>query len=71
MATLVEVQYEANQLSQEDRAGLIAHLIHSLPNPPLGADDEEVLKREAEMNSGQVQPISHDEFIAQALPKDS
>ena len=69
MATLVEVQKEANQLSVEDRAGLIAHLIHSLPNPPLGADDEEVLRREAEMDSGQVQPISHEEFIAQVMPR--
>ena len=71
MATLLEVQNEADQLSHEDRAGLIAHLINSLPNPPQGADDEEVLKREAEMDTGIVQPITHEEFLDQALSKDS
>lgn len=65
MTTLAEVQQGADRLSHEDRTGLLAHLIHTLPNAPSGADDAEVLRRENEMDSGQVEPISHDEFVAQ------
>lgn len=33
---------------------------------PLGPDDEEVLRREAELDSGAVKAISHEEFLARA-----
>jgi hypothetical protein len=32
---------------------------------PEGADDDEVSRREEEMDSGAVSPISHEEFLAQ------
>lgn len=65
MPSLTQVQKQADELSTEDRQGLLAYLIHSLPSPPLGADDHEVMRREAEMDSGEVQAISHEQFLAE------
>lgn len=65
MATLIEIQREADQLTEEERAGLAAHLLASMSAMPLGADDEEADQRDLEMDSGLVQPISHEEFVRQ------
>jgi hypothetical protein len=66
MVQLSDVQKQAEELSEEDRKGLVAFLLHGFTDGPLGPDDEEVERREAEMNSGEVAPISHAEFLAQA-----
>ena len=65
MATLLEVTKQADTLSIEEKAGLVSHILDSLPDAPLGPDDEEVMHRDEEMNSGDVQPISHDQFLAE------
>lgn len=65
MATLVEIQRAADQLSDEERVGLAAHLLASISTMPLGPDDEEADRRDLEMDLGLVQPISHDEFVRQ------
>ncbi len=65
MATLLEIQQEADLLSEEERAELAAHLLSSVPMTFLGADDEEVDRRDRELDSGQVTAISHEEFIRQ------
>ncbi len=65
MVQLADVQKQAQELSEEDREGLVAFLLHGMSGLPSGADDEEVGRREAEMNSGSVSPISHAEFLAQ------
>ncbi len=65
MATLLEVTKQADTLSIEEKAGLVSHILDSLPDAPLGADDEEVMLRDEEMDSGEVQPISHDQFLAE------
>lgn len=65
MATLLEIQSEADLLSEEDRAGLAAHLLASVSKTYLGADDEEVDRRERELDSGEVTAITHEEFIRQ------
>ncbi|MFK7909134.1 MAG: hypothetical protein AB8F34_00885 [Akkermansiaceae bacterium] len=65
MVKLLEVQKQAAELSSEDKEGLLAYLIHELPDPVRGADDAEVLRREEEMDSGAIQPISHEEFLNQ------
>jgi hypothetical protein len=54
---------QIDEMSSEDKQGLLAHLIHSLHNVPMGASDEEILKRDEEMESGHVQPISHKTFL--------
>ncbi|WAC20547.1 hypothetical protein OVA24_04030 [Luteolibacter sp. SL250] len=63
MATLFEVQKAADELSNEDRAGLVAHLLSSFSSCPLGPDDDEVDRREAELDSGQVTALNHAEFL--------
>lgn len=65
MTRLIEIQREADLLSEEERAGLAAHLLATMSLAPLGADDEEVDRRDIEMDSGEIQPISHEEFIRQ------
>lgn len=65
MVNLSEVRQQVEALSAEDKEGLLAYLSHELPEPPVGADDSEVLRREAEMDSGEVEPITHEEFLKQ------
>jgi len=52
MRTLMELQKEITALGEEERSGLASFILSSLPNAPLGPDDEEVTKRENEMDSG-------------------
>ena len=65
MATLIEIQRDADLLSEEDRLGLAAHLLAVDRSAPLGPDDAEVEQRERDMDSGVVTPISHEEFLRQ------
>jgi len=65
MGQLAEIQEQAKELSEEDRKGLVAYLLHGMSGLPSGPDDEEVRRRETEMDSGSVTPISHVEFLAQ------
>ena len=64
MATLLEVQKSADELSSEEQAGLVAHLLASFSTAPPGPDDEEVDRREVEMDSGSVTGLSHQEFLS-------
>jgi hypothetical protein len=59
MVQLADIQRLAKELSEEDRKGLVAYLLHGRSGLPSGPDDEEVERREAEMDSGAVTPISH------------
>jgi hypothetical protein len=65
MATLTDVQTEADGLTLEEKAGLIARLLDSFPNVSAGPDDEEVAKRVAEMDSGEVVPLTHEQFLSE------
>ncbi|MES2982509.1 MAG: hypothetical protein V4727_09365 [Verrucomicrobiota bacterium] len=65
MVQLAEIQKQARELSEEDREGLVAFLLHGFSGAPSGPDDAEVDRRDAEMNSGAVTPISHNDFLAQ------
>jgi hypothetical protein len=61
--TLSQIQQEAVALPERQRIDLLRTFLETLP--PVGTDisDEEVAKREREMESGQVQPLSHEEFV--------
>ena len=65
MSNLLEVQQQADRLTEEERARLAAHLLSSVSRTFLGADDDEVDRRERELDSGQVSAISHEKFIRQ------
>ena len=65
MVTLSEIQKQADELSSEDRAGLLSYLIERLPGAPLGPDDAEVARRFEELESGEVTGLSYEEFLEQ------
>jgi len=65
MSDLLEIQQQADLLSEEERAELAAHLLSSVTKTFLGASDDEVDRRDRDLDSGQVTAISHDEFIRQ------
>ena len=62
MKTLVEAIHVADQLSVEDQAGLAAHLLASLRSCPPGPDDEELERREAEMDAGTATLLTHSQL---------
>jgi putative addiction module component (TIGR02574 family) len=59
----LEIEQEALALPDRDRATLAAKLLDTLPPPGTDVSDEEVERREREMESGLVTAISHEEFV--------
>jgi hypothetical protein len=62
MKTLTDVLPDVDQLSEEDQAGLAAHLLAKLRSAPLGPNDEELARREAEIDAGTAEFITFDEL---------
>src|ERR1044072_2759360 len=60
---LAEIEQEALALSDTERASLAAKLLDTLPPPGTDVSDEEVERRERELDSGEVTPILREEFI--------
>ena len=60
--SLAEVEKQALALSEDDRARLVASLLATLP-PDVEISDEEVLQRDADLDSGRAEEISHEEFV--------
>jgi putative addiction module component (TIGR02574 family) len=58
-----KIQREALTLSDHDRASLAALLLETLPPPGMDISDEEVDRREEDLESGRVTAISHEEFV--------
>jgi hypothetical protein len=62
MKTLVEAIQVADQLSQEDQAGLAAHLLAGIRACPPGPDDVELERREAEIGSDSATLLTHEQL---------
>lgn len=62
MKTLVDVIRDADQLSAEEQAGLATHLLSQMKGAPRGPDDDEVARREAEIDAGTAKMITHGEL---------
>ncbi len=62
MKTLTEVIQEADQLSQEDQAGLTTHLLSMQRGAPLGPDNDEIARRDAEIDSDTAQLLTHEQL---------
>ena len=62
MKTLTDLLPDVDQLSEEDQAGLAAHLLANLRGAPLGPDDEKLARREAEIDAGTAEFLTHDEL---------
>lgn len=60
---LAEIEQEALALTEDERATLASKLLDTLPLPGVDVSDDEVERRERELESGEVAAISHEEFV--------
>ena len=60
---LAELEQEALALPERERASLAAKLLDTLSRGETDVSDEEVDRRERELDSGEVAAISHEEFV--------
>ncbi len=60
---LQDIEREAHGLNEQERTTLVLSLIETLGAPDAAVSDDEVDQREAEMDSGAVEPILHEEFV--------
>lgn len=60
---LAQIEQEALALPEHERACLAAKLLDTLPPPGTDVSDDEVERREQELDSGKVAAISHEEFV--------
>jgi putative addiction module component (TIGR02574 family) len=68
MSTLQEIEAAILRLPESDRLQLADTLLGSLPLPPDAHESEEIIaeaiRRDAELESGRVQPLSEEQFWA-------
>lgn len=62
MKTLVEAIQVTDQLTSEDQAGLAAHLLAGISGCPLGPDDAELDRREAEIDTDSITLLTHEQL---------
>lgn len=66
MSTLQEIESAVLRLSDKERLQLADKILGSLPRPPVPAEADEILaeavRRDAELESGKVTPLSEAEF---------
>jgi len=60
---LAEIEQKALALPERERASLAAKLLDTLPALETDVSDEEIERRERQLESGQVAAISHEEFV--------
>jgi len=70
MTKLAEIEAAALRLPEKERLHLADKLLGSLPPPPAASEPDEILaealRRDAELDSGQVKPLTEDAFWAGA-----
>lgn len=69
MTKLQAIEKEAVGLSEEDRAALVAVLLSSFDGPAYDVTDEEVMRRDEEMEDEKVVGISHEELVRAVRPR--
>jgi hypothetical protein len=60
---LQDIEQEALGLSESERAELVLSLMRTLAAPGADVTDEEVLRRDAELEAGSVEPMLHEQFV--------
>ena len=60
---LQEIKQEALGLSERERAELVLSLMGTLAAPGADVTEEEVLRRDGELEAGTVEPMLHEEFV--------
>ena len=63
MLKVSQICSEVSQLPSQERAEIAAYILGGLSDTPYTVDDEEVHRRSAELESGEVKAISHEEFL--------
>ena len=58
-----QIAIEALALPESLRAGLVCRLLQTLPPSNFEVSDDEVLQRDRDLESGGVDPLSHEEFV--------
>ena len=61
--SLADLQKEALDLPENERALLAVSLLETLSPLEPEVSDDEIMKRDADLESGRTQEISHQEFI--------
>jgi putative addiction module component (TIGR02574 family) len=68
MTKLAEIEAAALRLPDKERLHLAGKLLGSVPPPSMASDPEQILdealRRDAEIESGQVKPLTEDAFWA-------
>ena len=66
MSTLQEIEAAVLRLPDRDRLQLADKILGSLPRPPVPAEADEILaeaiRRDTELESGEIKPLSETEF---------
>jgi hypothetical protein len=60
---LQDIEREALGLGESERAELVLSLMRTLAAPEAEITDEEVFRRDEELETGSVEPMLHDEFV--------
>jgi hypothetical protein len=63
---LQDIEQKALELSERERAELVLSLMRTLAAPGSEITDEEVVRRDAEMEASSVKPMTHEEFVRRA-----
>jgi hypothetical protein len=66
---LQEIEQEALGLTAKERAELVLSLMRTLVAPGSDITDEEVSRRDVELETGSVEPLLHDEFVRRVREK--
>jgi hypothetical protein len=61
--SLSEIEQEALKLPEKEKADLVRKLIEALPSGAVDVPDEEVVERERKLEAGEIEELSHDEFV--------
>jgi hypothetical protein len=61
--SLSEIEQEALKLPEKEKADLVRKLIEALPSVAVDVSDEEVVERERKLEAGEIEELSHDEFV--------
>jgi len=62
-----QIENEALALPESLRAGLVSRLLQTLQPSDIEISDEEIRQRDRDLESGAVEPISHEEFVRRGL----
>jgi hypothetical protein len=58
-----QIEDEAADLPESLRAGLVWRLLQTLPASGFEVSDEEALQQDHDLETGVVEPLSHEEFV--------